>query len=51
MYDVKKTLHKVVKYSLIVGIPFLATEFPDVFSMTIGAALIGILDFLKHRNK
>ncbi len=49
-YDYKKTAWKVVKYLLIVATPFLFTEFPEVMNLTIGGAMIAILDYLKHKN-
>jgi len=48
MYDIKKTLKKIAKYVLLVGIPFLTSEYPDIMNMTIGAFLVAVYDYLKH---
>jgi len=49
MYSFKLTLIKVVKYALLVGIPFLTTQYPDIANLSIGAALVMIYDFCKHK--
>ncbi|NMA50083.1 MAG: hypothetical protein GX947_10045 [Tissierellia bacterium] len=48
-YDIKKTLIKIVKYALLIGIPFLTTQYPDIANMTIGAGLVALYDVLKHK--
>ncbi len=48
-YEISKTITKIVKYGLLVGIPFLASEYPDIYNMGIGAGLIALYDYLKHR--
>jgi len=50
-YSYLKTLKKVVKYIVLVAIPFIATNYPDVLNLTIGAILIGLLDWAKHSLK
>jgi hypothetical protein len=49
MYKFKLTLIKIVKYALLVGIPFLTTQYPDIANLTIGAALVALYDILKHK--
>jgi hypothetical protein len=49
MYSLKLTLIKVIKYALLVGIPFLTAQYPDITNLTIGAALVMIYDFCKHK--
>jgi hypothetical protein len=47
-YNVIKTLKKVVKYLILVGLPFLATNYPAVLDLTIGGVLVIAYDYLKH---
>lgn len=49
MYKFKLTLIKIVKYALLVGIPFLTTQYPDIANLTIGAGLVALYDVLKHK--
>ncbi len=47
-YEIKKTLIKIAKYGLMFTIPFLLTEYPDVYNMSIGGALVLVYDYLRH---
>jgi uncharacterized membrane-anchored protein len=52
-YSFKKTLKKGVKYFVIFVLPFLVTgfieNFPSIANLTIGAVLLLIVDYLKHK--
>lgn len=49
-YELKKTLLKVARLLLFIGIPVIAVEFPAVLDMTVGGILYGIADWLKHEK-
>jgi len=50
-YSFKKGAYKIVKYFLIFLLPFLVDQFivsyPAIAQITIGALLVGIVNFLK----
>ncbi len=48
MYSILKTVKKIIKYGILIGVPFLATNYPDVLNLTIGGALILVYDYIKH---
>lgn len=48
-YNIKLTLIKVVRSVLLIGIPFFLTQFPDIANLTIGAVLVGLYDYAKHK--
>jgi len=47
-YEIKKTLFKIARLLLFIGIPVVVVEFPEVLDLTIGGVLYGAADWLKH---
>ena len=53
-YSVKKGVIKIVKYFLIFLIPALVSaiivEFPQVYQISVGALLVGLVNYLKVKG-
>jgi hypothetical protein len=48
-FKILLTIKKIVKYGLFFGIPVLASKYPDIYNMSIGAGLVVVYDLLKHK--
>jgi hypothetical protein len=45
------TLLKVARIGLLFVIPFLLTNYPEIYNLSIGAGLVALYDILKHTAK
>jgi hypothetical protein len=48
--SMSQSFFKIVRYLLLFTIPFLATNFPEIYNLSIGAFLALVYDQLKHRE-
>jgi len=49
-YSLKKGLLKGIKAIVLIGIPFLITNFPDIANLTIGGLLVMIVNYIKIKT-